>query len=639
MASSPTFDIIRHKDPESTHIIRSHILHPHDDITIMCLVSAEKENVVSVLEDHLLESISSTSWAHGEKDADFTYITEKYNHFLKNIAQEDLFHTGALFAILSEDELTVSVIWSMCALLREKKGELSTIAENQENVTEFTSVSSGKIPSGSQIFLSSKSLTSFLWEDFFDECSHLWNSLFTETIQGILLRDAHDSIDLIHISFTADNIKKSHISSSRKVNHQIDIARWFLLQAQDSLRHNRTIEVFLEKIRIFIGTRNTQILILFLLIGAILFFGLISMLLWALFHATNTPQIDIKNQILQAQTLIEESQKLTSNSEAFNKNIHAAENILFKIRDRQEYMKDTQSLLQRIEAMKKEMYDIQTIDLKKRTSIIKFNPLDMSPIGVFESNNKLNLIGKSSSLLGYIKWSPLPSISSYPPGEEVISADITDDGNFYFLTKNMRVLSTKRNEITYVNVTGQESWENASRIKTFNNNIYLIDTAWWQLYKHKPGVNGFSQKSGILAMSLSGIVDIGIDGGFYILTDEPKIYRMIPKDGFTQSGIILNKVPGEYILGKNEGETHVIVKQNLNFIYILNGNRIWIFEPDSKRFQDIRSWTYIAQLEISTNENIRNISVPRDGLIYIVTNLWVYELPFEFVDKNIILKN
>ena len=110
MASSPTFDIIRHKDPESTHIIRSHILHPHDDITIMCLVSAEKENVVSVLEDHLLESISSTSWAHGEKDADFTYITEKYNHFLKNIAQEDLFHTGALFAILSEDEFTVSVI-------------------------------------------------------------------------------------------------------------------------------------------------------------------------------------------------------------------------------------------------------------------------------------------------------------------------------------------------------------------------------------------------------------------------------------------------------------------------------------------------------------------------------------------------
>ena len=640
MASPPTFDIIRHKDPESTHLIRSHVLHPHDTITIICLLSAEKENVVSVLEDHLLESISSTSWSHTEEDADFTYITEKYNHFLKNIAQEDLLHTGGLFAVLSDDQLTVSVLWNMCALLREKKGELSTIAESRENTNEFTSVSSWKIPNGSQVFLSSKSLTSFLWEDFFDECSHLWSSIFAQTVQGILVRETHESIDIIRISFTEEALKKhSHISSSRKVNHQIDIARGYFLQATDTLRHNRRIEQLLEKVKIFIGTKNIQILILFLITGAILFFWLIYMLLWALFRSTNTPQIDIKNQILQAQMLIEESQKLTSNSEAFNKNIHAAEDILFKIRDRQEYMKDTQELLQRIEAMKKEMYDIQTVDLKKRTNIIKFNPIDMSPISVFESNNKLNLIGKTSSIFGYIKWSPLPSISPYPPGEEAISADITDDGNFYFLTKNMRVLSTKRSDVTYANVTGQESWENASRIKTFNNNIYLIDTAWWQVYRHKPGVNGFSQKSGILSTSLSGILDIGIDGGFYILTDEPKIYRMITKDGFSQSGIILNKVPGEYTLGKNEEETHVIVKQNLNFIYILSGNRIWIFEPDSKRFQNIRSWTYIAQLEISTDENIRNISVPRDGLIYIVTNLWVYELPFEFVDKNIILKN
>lgn len=70
----------------------------------------------------------------------------------------------------------------------------------------------------------------------------------------------------------------------------------------------------------------------------------------------------------------------------------------------------------------------------------------------------------------------MPAISSYPPGEEAIHADMTDDGNFFFLTKNNRILSTKRNEVTYVNVTGQDSWERANGIKTFNNNIYLIDS-------------------------------------------------------------------------------------------------------------------------------------------------------------------
>ncbi len=412
-----------------------------------------------------------------------------------------------------------------------------------------------------------------------------------------------------------------------------------MLQMGDALRYSRHLRALIEKIRLFVGAKNTQILFVFLFIGAILFFLLISMLLGALFHIANTPQIDTKNQILEAQTLIEESQKLTSNSEAFNNNIHRAENILFKIRDQQEYMKDTQELLQRIEAMKKEMYDVQTIDLKKRKSIIKFNPTDISPLSVFEYSNKLNLIGKNSSILGYIQWSPLPAISPYPPWEEVISTDLTEDGNFYFLTKNKRVLSTKRNEITYANVTGQNSWENASKIKIFNNNLYLIDSPTWQIYKHKPGINGFSQKIPVLPTTLSGILDIGIDGGFYILTDEPKIYRMVWREGFTQSGIILNKVPGEYSLHSNESETHIIVRQNLNFIYLLNGNRIWMFEPDSRRFQDVHSWTYIAQLEISTDENMRNISVPRDGLIYIVTNLWVYPISFEFIDKNIILKN
>lgn len=95
---------------------------------------------------------------------------------------------------------------------------------------------------------------------------------------------------------------------------------------------------------------------------------------------------------------------------------------------------------------------------------------------------------------------------------------------------------------------------------------------------------------------------------------------MISKDGFSQSGILLNKVPGEYTVGLS-GKTQVVVRPNLNYIYILSGNRIWIFEPDSKKFQDIRSWTYIAQLELSTDQEIRSISVPHDGDIYLVTNL------------------
>jgi hypothetical protein len=61
------------------------------------------------------------------------------------------------------------------------------------------------------------------------------------------------------------------------------------------------------------------------------------------------------------------------------------------------------------------------------------------------------------------------------------------------------------------------------------------------------------------------------------------------------------------------------VRPNLSYVYILDGNKVWLFSPDAKRFQDIKSWTYIAQMELSTPDKIIDISLPRDGLMYVLT--------------------
>ena len=97
--------------------------------------------------------------------------------------------------------------------------------------------------------------------------------------------------------------------------------------------------------------------------------------------------------------MIIQSQKLTNNKQAFNTNIKEAEEILFKLRNEKVHMADTQELLSRIEVMKKEVNDIQTVDIKGDTSIIKFNPSDISPLGIYELNKKLTLIGKEGAIL------------------------------------------------------------------------------------------------------------------------------------------------------------------------------------------------------------------------------------------------
>ena len=103
-------DIIRYDHPEDEKVTRSHVLHPQGDITIVVILSSPKANVVSVLEDHLLETISSTEWKRGEEDTDFSYVSEKYNHFLTNLALDDLQDIGVIFAVERNGHLMMSSI-------------------------------------------------------------------------------------------------------------------------------------------------------------------------------------------------------------------------------------------------------------------------------------------------------------------------------------------------------------------------------------------------------------------------------------------------------------------------------------------------------------------------------------------------
>ncbi len=150
-----TTDIIRYDRSDSGYLVRSHVLHPQPDITIICIVSAEKENIISVVEDHFLETISSTEWKSGQEDADFSYITEKYNHFLSRLAIADADTVSIVFAIERRGHLMVSSIGISEVILQEPDSTPSNIHEDTREHHRFELISSGDIPSGSAIFIAS----------------------------------------------------------------------------------------------------------------------------------------------------------------------------------------------------------------------------------------------------------------------------------------------------------------------------------------------------------------------------------------------------------------------------------------------------------------------------------------------------
>lgn len=583
----------------------------------------------------MLESISSTLWKKWEEEADFSFVTEKYNHFLKNFREEDIQGVHVLFAVIFNQHLIVSSIGKMCAVLREADESLSIIHEASPKFFHFESFSSGEIPDNSTIFLTSEHLENHFGEEFYDDAARVSSEQLSETLKSTLAREWADSIHMVRI--TSQKSDKKETTKIWKRKGQSDIIKNSVGDLITKMHIPALSKEIERKIQESISKNHKVFLIGFLSVWVVLFFWLVSILISSLFQVTNNENSDSKNQLLEAKTLIEQSQELTSNPVAFEASIEKAQKILNNLKKQNIHIKDTQELSGRIEAMKKEMYDIQTIDLTKKKSIAAFNPNDISPIGVFESQKKLNIIWKNGMILGYALGNSIPKVTPYLANEEVISFINTENDNFYLLTKNNRVLgSRKQNEIDYVNVMGQDGWEKAMKMWTFNDYLYLIDTSIGEIYRHKPGVNGFSQKTEVGNSAFSGMIDVWIDGAFYILKSD-WILKILGGKSYTTSNITLNKIPGKYEI-KNKATASLFMNKNLKYRYILDGNNIWIFEPDSKNFQDVKAWNYIAQLDINTLEEIRSISIPRDGLIYITTNLGIYDIPFEISNGSLIIR-
>jgi hypothetical protein len=599
------------------------------------IVDGADEGIVSIIEDHLLESISSTEWHPRDTSHDFSYVTEDYNQFIANLPSDDIRDIHIVLAMLMGEELTLSTIGRGHGVFVESEGDLTDISIHEWVGHTFHSITTGKIPSGSSIYLSNDAIESLLGAEVLDELAHLSPEAWTETSRQILEREVASSLHIIRLSHRTYEATPPLFSRNKKKQSDILRDQWILFI--EYIRSQKMWERTKGIIRKLPVLENKKYQYVFLSAGIAILFALSYILISSIVSVLSTPASDSKNLLIQASLLVDEGQRLSGNPAVFNVKIAEAEKILFAMRKEETHMVDIQKLLGRIASMKKEVYDIQTIDMTHLSSIIPFDPTLLSPLGVYEKDKKLTLIGEQWAIIGYTTSDKTTKVVSYPRNERIKSMDSGEDGSAYLLTAENHVLVPRRDEFAYINVTGQPGgWEDALSLKTFNGNIYLLDSSKNQIQRHKPGVNGFSQKSGLLPKVAPGIFDMSVDGGVYLYMDDGRIQRYLG-DKENISSITLNKVPGEWLLDTTK-KSVFITRSFLSYTYILNGDRIWIFQPNSRRFQDITAWTYIGQFELKTEATIKSIYIPRDGVIYVTTSLGVYQLNFEFIDGKILFK-
>jgi hypothetical protein len=58
-------------------------------------------------------------------------------------------------------------------------------------------------------------------------------------------------------------------------------------------------------------------------------------------------------------------------------------------------------------------------------------------------------------------------------------------------------------------------------------------------------------------------------------------------------------LPENYIKGNKNNKIKILTRKDLNYVYLLLNNKIWIFKPNIKFYKQTKTLEYLGQIEPS----------------------------------------
>lgn len=316
--------------------------------------------------------------------------------------------------MVDSDTLHFSVLGQAFSYL-VKKEKIINIAEGMGGRTEvpqFGYISSGVIDPGDSINISNTNLLDVLTSEDVIEMSRLnHEGEKGETIESLLDREI--SRVPAHVIILSNHEEKKAAWSSNPAYTEYEKIIWKGMQHAQSFTHEALKTVlkhpkakeWAEKARVTFDTKNRTIRSVSFAIGIFVCIALLYLILSSLFLQkanTSVPE-EYKNKLIEAQLIIEKSNKDLGNRDVFNANIKRAEDLIFAVRQKQIFLNDVKKLLADISILKKQMNGIETYVVQDSNAEYLFANKDFGIESIFELAKKHYFVGKSSIVGPYIK--------------------------------------------------------------------------------------------------------------------------------------------------------------------------------------------------------------------------------------------
>lgn len=630
------FDIsVKKVDFEKQNKVIKRNINLDKNLDCFILVSSSNENLAENLINNTLEFLIDKV-SKNDTYNDFMIALEHLNSYLKTwrLDEDKKDSLDMIIGILNDNTYTFSNVWKSSAYLINKNSEIIELTESWENKEEFSYISEWKLVSWEIVVSSTIELLNYLSKSDLIDWLILSEDIkiFNKNIKNIL------KSEIVDINCLVSSLKfksKKYIEE----NDKKELIKNYLAKAIDNKISKKIIGKWLfifDKLK----TQSKLIKNVVLISGIIFAVFFLYYSLSTLVSITTQTEVKetAKNNIIEIKNIIRIASENIANPDAFEKNIKDAEALVAEVQKEEIYLWDLAKLVDDINILKKQFNKIEIFE-ENQTNIIYS----------IESKDSVKIA--KNNLIPYIiskKWVIWPILSTAKPqvytfsnlAENEYFIDwIFIENNLFLLTNTSKIVKfTKNWYFNFVNVVWQTKWEDIKRISSYSTNLYTL----WndnQLNKHSPSWDDFKASEAYLKKEdlaqIWDVLSIAIDWWFYMLKKDLTIVKFFSSP-YRLESIMLNKLPKNYVLEEWK-KTQIIARNNLNYVYILLNDKIWIFKPNTTNYKNTQSLTYIWQIEWAT-KTIKDFYVNYDWEIIVLNNSWLYKLSFEISDDKVIIR-
>lgn len=622
-------------EKQNTIIKRNINLDTNLDCFILISSSNDKlaENILNNTLEFLIDKISKK-----ETYNDFSIALEHINSYLNTwrLDQKKQDSLDMIIWILNENNYIFSNIWKSSLFLLNKNSEVLELTEKKENKTDFSYISSWNIVNWEIIISSTINLLKYLSKSDLSDGLILSEDIkiFNKNIKNILKDEILKENCLVS---SLKFISNTYIQKDNK----IDTVKDFLIKSMDNRLSKQIIWYFLIlKEKILLQSKTVKNIIFLSFIGFFVIFLYYTLSTFVSITTQTEQKEVIKNNIVEIKKILSLASDNVWNPDIFEKNIKDAENMIKDAQKEEIYLNDLAKITDNINILKKQFNKISIFDDSQNNIIFKSNNSDS--IKVLENNKKQYILTKKWVIcyLNCSNWKEKIYTFNQLNEDEFFSDASFIWTDMYILTNKSKIVKfTKNWYFSYIDVIWQKSWEPSKEINSYASNLYTLENQNSQINKHSSYWNEFKSATKYLKeddlKEIWEILTIAIDWGFYILKKDLSIVKFFSSP-YRLENIVINKLPKNY--NYNEWtKIDLKARNDLNYVYLLLNNKIWVFKPNTIKSTSTQSLTYIWQIEWATKQLI-DFSINRDWEIMILNTDGVYKLNFEVSDEKIVIR-